>query len=506
VGPLRLAAPVLVALLPALCGCGAPRPAAVVVEWVVGQAAPAFDPQGPPDPVRWALERLLSRGLVAEDSAGAVVPAAAEWMRVSADGLVYTFHLRPGLAFGNGRACRAEDFRRALEAGVNRLDHSTCAWLLSAVAGMDKVRPGRPLPTLGITTPDPRTLVLRLARPDTLLPRKLALPGVGVPWSAGREGVWRDGIGDYRVAGASPGRLTLARRVADSGLPDTIRVRFVSGGARARVLLRAGVPGIVWPLAPDLLDQPLPAGYHALVRAARPERRLLLILRADLPPTSRAPARHALGHGINRADLIAILRRSGQNRSGWLPGAGVFDFPTHDPGEVQAWLRRGKLGRSLHAVMAYSSDGVGARLARPMQGQWARAGLDVELRPMAQPQPVTAWLRRGGAQLILAETQPLLDDPACDLAELVEPRGRPPVGGLRTGWSTREFDRWISGSAREPLDARWAQQRLAEERIVLPLAALPWVWIERNGGGESFHPRFGPEIEAFRPPPGRRAN
>ena len=29
--------------------------------WVAGRPEPAFDPAGPPDPLRWSLERLLAR-------------------------------------------------------------------------------------------------------------------------------------------------------------------------------------------------------------------------------------------------------------------------------------------------------------------------------------------------------------------------------------------------------------------------------------------------------------
>ncbi len=491
---------VFAALLLGLAGCGAVPRAPITTTWVVGQAAPAFDPQGPADPVRWALERLLSRGLVEEDSAGRVVPGAAESVQVTPDGLVYTFRLRRGLAFGDGRPCTSDDFRRALGRGLNRLDHGTHAWLLAAVAGAGKVRAGRPLPPLGVATLDPRTFVLRLSRPDSLLLRKLALPGVGVPWGLGDSpAAWRDGIGDYHLAATSPGRFTLARRGRDPGLPDTIQVRFVPGSARVRAVLRAGGADLVWPPPADLLDQRLPEGYRVVARPARPARRLLLVLRADLPPTNRPAARHALAHGLNREDLVAALGTSGGDVAEWLPGGGAFDFPKHDPEEVQAWLERGKLGRSLHVVMAYSADGAGARVARAMQIEWARLGLDVELRPMRQPAPVAGWLRPGGAQVMLVESQSLLERPAADLATLVQPLRGPPIGSFRTGWMTREFDRWIVGTSNVALDAGWAQQRLAEERVALPLARLPWVWVERSGATGGFHPRFGPEVRRFVP-------
>src|SRR5439155_4295941 len=96
--------------------------------WIMGGPEPEFDPAGPPDPARRAIERLLTRGLIEEDSSGALRPAAAERWEISPDSLACTFHLRPGLAFTDGTPCGSGDFERALRAGLGRKDHSTQAW------------------------------------------------------------------------------------------------------------------------------------------------------------------------------------------------------------------------------------------------------------------------------------------------------------------------------------------------------------------------------------------
>src|SRR6185503_1011152 len=147
----------------------------------------------------------------------------------------------------------------------------------------------------------------------------------------------------------------------------------------------------------------------------------------------------------------------------WLPGGAPFDFPRRDAGAVREWLDRGKLGRSMHVVMAYSADGVGAEVARSMQAAWAEIGLDVELRPLRGGRLAAEALGRGGAQLLLLEAQPPAADPVAELAVLVSPRRGPPVGGFRTGWATAEFERWIGPQPPEsPLDIAFAQRRLGE--------------------------------------------
>jgi ABC-type transport system substrate-binding protein len=462
---------------------------------MVGQALPPFDPQGPPDPVCWAIERLLSRGLVAEDSSGTIVPAAAERWSISSDRRTYTFQLRNDLAFADGTRCGSSAFRQAIESGMNRLDHATYAWLLRAVSGSDKVRPGRPLPPVGIDTPDDHTLVLRLSHPDTTLLRALAVPGASAPWRPGSGPGWRDGIGDYIVASSAPAGLTLARRAsASAGGPDTLRVRFVANAARLRGLMRQGGPDLLWPLPPDLLDQPLPNGYVSRAGPARPPRRLWLVMRADVPPTTKVEARHALAYSLNRTELVAQLGASGMDLREWLRGGGPLDFPAHDPDAVREWLERGHFGRSLHVVMSYSQDGAGRRMARTLQSAWAELALDVELRPLVQSAATVEALKASGPQITLAEAQAPIDAPEAELAPLVMPLRGPAVGTFRTGWRTREFDRWILPTANpQPLDRAWVGQRLVEEHVAIPIAELPWLWVERSGSHGAVHPHFGPD-------------
>ena len=497
----------------ALAGCAQPRAVRTKCTWIAGRPGPAFDPQGPPDPLRWSLERLLARGLMAEDSSGRVVPDAAGSLEWSADSLTLTFHLRPGLAFADGTPCGSDDFRRVLAAGLGRTDHATQAWILAAVRGVDRVRAGKPVPALGIETPDARTLVLRLVRPDPLLPRRLALPGASAPWSREGGAGWTraTGLGAYRAVAEEPGRALTLARVAPGAGPDTVAVRFLPGTGRVLWALRAGAADLVWPVPPGLASGGLPVGYRLRTQRARPPRRLLLVMRTDLPPTLRLPTRHALAHGLNREALLHQLGPRGAELVEWLPGAGRFDFPALDEALVRDWMERAKLGRSFHVVMAYDPDGAGAEVARALQGDWARLGIYVELRPRRGAQ-LPAELLGGLSHLALAESQAPDADVAAELATVVMPPRGPAVGSFKTGWRSREYDAWLAPRrASGAPDAALALARLAEERVVLPLAELPWVWVERAAAPRTgFHPRFGPECAvrdartaAANRPPGR---
>ena len=491
----------LAVLLSFAAGCGPraslPRPHAL---WVLGVEAPNFDPDGAPDPRRAALEHLLTRGLVEEDSSGRVMPVAAERIEVSNDSLLYTFHIRPGLRFTDGSPCRSDVFRDALRAGLARADHSTRRWQLAAVRGVDAIRAGRPLPALGIEAPDSLTLALRLEFADRRLLGRLAIPGTTDAWKR-RDGIgWGAavGLGPLAVLRVDSTRSMVMVRAASSfpraDLADTLNVRFVPNAARVRSLLRSGRPDLVWPLPVGLLSEPVPAAYRRVAQASRPERWLLLVMRADLPPTTRLPARHALGHGINRPEILRSLVGRASEVGVWIPGAAPFDFPRLDPQEIELWRQRGKLGRSFHVDMAYDANGPAAEIARTMQGEWATHSIYVELVPVVGARRREQFLE-GRAHLVLADVQALGDDPAGLLAAVVMPLRGPAVGAVRSGWRTRDFDAWLYPGGRQAAwDPAWVERRLEEERVILPLARLPWVWLERAAGPVApYHPRFGPE-------------
>ena len=118
-----------------------------------------------------------------------------------------------------------------------------------------------------------------------------------------------------------------------------------------------------------------------------------------------------------------------------------------------------------------------------------------ELAPVRGSHALATPLAAVAPQALLVESQASLGGAAAELATLVMPLRGPAIGSFRGGWRTREFDRWIAApDAPEPLDASAAQARLAQERLAMPIADLPWVWLQRKDGKiASYHPRFGPE-------------
>lgn len=514
---------VALAALLALGGCAKRAPVGSgALTWYAGRALPAFDPDGPSDALRIALERHLSRGLVERAHDGAIVPALAESIRCSPDSLTWTFRLRDGVQFTDRTPVTSAHVRDALVAGLGRADHATRAWLLGAVRGVRDVRAGRALPALGIEIPDERTLRLELATPDRRLLEKLAVPGVTTPWKS-RSGEWATavGVGPYRIATAAERELRFvpAGPVAGGGvvvaLLDTLRVRFEIGAARARSMFRRAPADVLWPLPPQLLERPMPEDWTVTRERAEPERRLLLVLRADMPPLTKAGARQSLAHALNREELLAALGTRGSPIRRWLAGASSdFEWPRletpaeraerraaeahEEPARAAASRsREAQVDRveSYHLVLACDADLAGAEVAPALQTQWERAGHYIDIRAQRGRAAAAEPLRAAAAQAQLVEAQPPIPGLEAELAMLVMPLRGPAVGSFRTGWRTRDYDRWIAATGLLPgLDPDAVQSVLASERIILPIATLPWQLAVRNGvDPPALHPAYGPE-------------
>jgi peptide/nickel transport system substrate-binding protein len=68
-----------------------------------------FDPRGPTNAVTARIQQLLFNTLVGKDDRFEIVPELAERWEVAKDGMTYTFHLRRGVRFHDGRELRAQD-------------------------------------------------------------------------------------------------------------------------------------------------------------------------------------------------------------------------------------------------------------------------------------------------------------------------------------------------------------------------------------------------------------
>ena len=110
--------------------------------------------------------RDLFEGLVAEAPNGELIPGAAESWEISADGLIYTFTMRPDGRWSNGDPVTASDFEFGLRRSADPETLSRYSSVLAPIKNARAVIAGDlPPEQLGVVAEDERTLVIYLEAP-----------------------------------------------------------------------------------------------------------------------------------------------------------------------------------------------------------------------------------------------------------------------------------------------------------------------------------------------------
>jgi len=114
--------------------------------------------------------RILFEGLTAADPQTLQpVPGQAYRWEISADGLTYTFHLRPGLTWSDGAPLTATDFVYAWRRVLSPVTASKSASLLYAIENAESYNKGTLTDStrVGVRAPDDSTLVVQLGAPTS---------------------------------------------------------------------------------------------------------------------------------------------------------------------------------------------------------------------------------------------------------------------------------------------------------------------------------------------------
>jgi ABC-type transport system substrate-binding protein len=131
--------------------------------------------------------------------------ALASDYSISADGLVWTFTIRSGAKFHNGREVTAGDFKYSFERVLNPATASPKAWMLMNIVGAAEYVAGTATEVSGIKAIDDQTLELTLVEPLAPFKSMLASPSLAVVPQEEVE-AWGPDFG-FHVVAAGPFKL-----------------------------------------------------------------------------------------------------------------------------------------------------------------------------------------------------------------------------------------------------------------------------------------------------------
>lgn len=328
-------------------------------------------------------------------------PMLAESYTVSPDNLVYTFKLRPGVTFQNGRPLVAQDFVYSLTRVMTPKTASPGLAFFAAVDGYDAFVHGRADHVAGLQAPDPATVVIRLSHPSAPFLQAVALNfAAAVP----REEVERPGndfgrhpvgTGAFRLDEWLPGsRLTLRRNphYFEPNIPHLDRLVVEIGQEPLTELLQLqhgdiDVLGDDIPPAKFIEVMHDPSLQGQIVHGQKLETNYLAI-KVGQKPFDDLRVRLALEHAINKARIVKLLNSrdlaTGQVLPPGMPGYDPNDKGyDYNPDEARALLKQAGYPDGFSTTLYAINTDPQPRIAQAIQQDLAAVGIKADLRMQA---------------------------------------------------------------------------------------------------------------------------
>ena len=146
-------------------GCG--KNSAGTIRASLSSDPETLDPRKITETEGHMIANQIYEGLVTFNDKDEVVPACAEKWEISADGLTYTFHLRPGMKWSNGDPLTANDFEYGIKSGLAPAFASPYADILYYIKNAEEYNTGaiKNADTVGVKALDDSTLQIVLKAP-----------------------------------------------------------------------------------------------------------------------------------------------------------------------------------------------------------------------------------------------------------------------------------------------------------------------------------------------------
>jgi len=357
----------------------------------------------------WSMIKSLFDGLM-DYKAGTteLVPDLAESFAVAPDGLTYTFKLRGGVKFHNGRTMTAGDVKYSIERAVDPKTQGPGQGFFGAIKGFDEMAGGTTSALSGISTPDDGTVVIELSRPDATFLHVMAINFAFVVPKEEVEKYGADfgrnpvGTGAYKMTEWTLGQRVVFERNRDyyrKGSPYLDKIVFEVGQEPTVAMLRLQRGEV------DVLGDPIPPAQFLEVANDPANKDLIvkgdllhtgyLTMNVNTPPFDKKEVRQAVNMAINKDRILRIVNNRGVAANQPLPPAmpgydkayGGYAF---DVAKAKAMVAKAGYGDGVKTELYAMNTDPNPRIAQAIQQDLAAIGIDAEVKSLAQSVVIAA--------------------------------------------------------------------------------------------------------------------
>ena len=355
-----------------------------------------FDPAIGYDWQNWSMIKSLFDGLMDYNPGTTeLIPDLAESYSSSEDGLTYTFNLRKGVKFHNGRELVASDVKYSIERSVHPETQSPGQGFFWQIKGFDEMASGSAQALSGISTPDDHTVVIELSQPDATF---LHVVAINFSFAVPKEEVEKHGqdfgrnpvgTGAYRMTEWTLGQRVVFERNADyfrEGAPFLDTIIFEVGQEPSVALLRlkrgeVDVLGDPIPSANFLQEKNDPANEGLIVEGNLLHTGYITMNTTEAPFDDKR-VRQAVNMAINKERVVRIVNGRGVIANQPLPPAmpaydTAFEGYPHDPEKAKQLLAEAGYPDGFETELYAMNTDPNPRIAQSFQQDLAAVGIYV---------------------------------------------------------------------------------------------------------------------------------
>jgi peptide/nickel transport system substrate-binding protein/oligopeptide transport system substrate-binding protein len=367
----------------------------------------------------WSMIKSLFDGLMDyEPGTTTLRPELAESYEISPDGKIFTFKLRPGVKFHNGREMTADDVKYSLDRVTNPKTQSPGAGFFHSIKGYDAMAGGSAQSLEGVTVVDPHTVKIELTQADATFLHVMALnfahivPKEEVEKYGADFGKHPVGTGAFKLTEWTLGQRLVFERNPDywrKGIPHLDKITFEIGQEPIVALLRLqkgeiDIPG----------DGIPPAKFQEVMNDPEQKARVVVggqlhtgyvTMNTQMKPFDNVKVRQAVNMAINKDRIVQLINNravpANQPLPPSMPGYDKeFKGYAYDVAKAKQLLADAGFADGFETELYAMNADPNPRIAQAIQQDLAAVGIKAGLKVLDQASVIAAGGQKDGAPMV----------------------------------------------------------------------------------------------------------
>jgi peptide/nickel transport system substrate-binding protein/oligopeptide transport system substrate-binding protein len=388
-----------------------------------------------------------------------VVPGLAKSWDVSADGITYTFHLRSGVKFHDGRPFTANNVVASFQRVLDPATKGGRGWPLYPIKGAEDYAASKAKTISGMAAPNDSTVVITLKEPFSIFPKLLAMPVTSIiPGSPSADfGQKPIGTGPWKfVEWRHDDYLRFAKNPDYfDGAPktDSLMARIIPEMSTATAEFEAGNVDVL--NVPDEAGKSWQAdpGKKKLLSSAPALRFWYVAINTTRGPLSDVRVRQALNYAVDVNTMLSqVMAGRGSVANGVIPPTLGGAEPSrkgypHDVNKAKQLLAAAGHPNGIDVELWSATTDQSPRVAQTIQANLSEAGIRAKI-VQRDASSMREAARKGQTDLALKEWWADYPDAENFLYPLLHSKNKG-VGGNVSFYSNPHFDALVDQAHHE---------------------------------------------------------